>query len=63
MIYDRSISSLASFPVDEPKDAAQNSTFAPTNKILVNVSGESKQNIRLNINKNMTTAEAMNLPI
>ena len=41
----------------------QNITFALTNKILVNVSGESKQNIRLNMNKNMTTAEAMNLPI
>ncbi|WP_278719431.1 hypothetical protein [Bacteroides caecimuris] len=41
----------------------QNSTFAQTNRILVGILGESKQNIRLNMNKNMTTDEAMNLPI
>ena len=54
--------SLTPFLLISSKRPPPNNTFAPTKRILVNVSGKSKQNINSNMNKNMTTVEAMNLP-
>ena len=51
------------FRLINQRSPPQNKTFAPTNRIFVSVFGESKQNIRLNMKRNMTAAETINFTI